>query len=555
MAATPPVGGVVLAHGVAVGAVVFVLGGWAAGAAPSPGRAGLLAVAVLLAVVRTAAWAVDVVGLARTSPRTEPAPPSPGAATDRSGAVDGPVTAPRHPAGRVTSERELERLAYTDYLTGLPNRARFMAELEAAAAAAARGQAHCLLLLDLDGFKAVNDVAGHEAGDHLLCEIADVLRAGARDGDLVARLGGDEFALLVPGPPAEATALAERLVHLLDRSFRAPAPDGAPGPVFPVSGSIGVAVLRPRDEAPAAVRHADLALRAAKAAGKGCVRSSGEAIDSAMGRRSRLARDLPAALAERQLRLVYQPVAGVAHRKVLGLEALVRWEHPLLGTVPPDEFIALAEDEGLIVPLQQWVIGTALADAAELFRDGHRLQIGVNVSVRHLQAGCLVPDVARALAASGVPAENLILDITESVVLEGQDRVTADLATLREMGCILALDDFGRGWSSLAYLARLPVHILKMDREFVADIERDPRSATLVAGVIELGRSLGLDVVAEGVETPGQAAVLQGMGCRYLQGYLVGRPVPMEQVRAVVRDFDPTVLDDGVPSELDAVSI
>jgi diguanylate cyclase (GGDEF)-like protein len=544
-----PITGLVVSHCSASAAVLLVVTGWAAGDAPTPARAALLALVVLGACARTLLWVADGVALTRQLPS--------GAGSALSEVPD--------PADRRTSERELERLAYTDFLTGLPNRARFMAELDAAAGRAAHGVPACLLLLDLDGFKAVNDVAGHEAGDHLLCEIADVLRSGARDGDLVARLGGDEFALLVPGPAAEATLLAERLVAQLDRVFRAPVPGaGIPGagwtaaeslgPVFAVSGSIGVAALRPGEEATAAVRHADLALRAAKAAGKGCVRSSGEAIDSAMGRRARLARDLPAAIAHGQLRLVYQPVIGVVDRKVLGMEALVRWEHPVLGTVPPDEFIGLAEDDGLIVPLQQWVLDRATTDAAGLFRAGHRFQLAVNISVRHLQAGCLAPDVARSLAASGVPAENLVLEITESVVLDGDDRIAADLATLRGMGVVLALDDFGRGWSSLAYLARLPVAILKMDREFVADIERDPRGAALVASVIDLGRTLGMDVVAEGVETPGQAAVLQGMGCRYLQGHLFGRPVPVEQAGAAIAGFDPSLLDEPDPTVLDVLS-
>ena len=238
----------------------------------------------------------------------------------------------------------------------------------------------------------------------------------------------------------------------------------------------------------------------------------------------------------------------MTERRIVGLEALVRWEHPIIGTVPPDEFISLAEDDGLIVTLQRWVLQKATTDAAALLAAGWDVQMGVNVSVRHLQAGCLAPDVARALAGSGVPPGNLVLEITESVMLDAEDRIESDLTTLREMGCVLALDDFGRGWSSLAYLARLPVDILKMDREFVAEIERDQRGAALVAGVIELGRSLGMDVVAEGVETPGQAALLQEMACRYLQGYLFGRPLPIGELRAALDGFDAGLLDGGRPT-------
>ncbi|MCZ2859795.1 putative bifunctional diguanylate cyclase/phosphodiesterase [Blastococcus sp. VKM Ac-2987] len=470
------------------------------------------------------------------------------------GLGEGLVLHLRDVTARRSDQRELERLAYTDHLTGLPNRARFLAGLEEARTHAAAGRPSCVLLVDLDGFKAVNDVAGHDAGDQLLTQVADQLRAGAREQDLVARLGGDEFAILVPAGLAEATGLAERLVEVLDRPFQAPSPDGrGAGPRFPVSGSIGLAELAPAEDASATVRQADLALRAAKAAGKRCVRSSGEGIDAAVDRRTRLARDLPAALAEGQLHVLYQPVVGVHDRRVLGLEALVRWDHPLLGAVPPDEFIPLAEEDGLIVPLQRWVLGVATEHAAVLLADGWDVQMGVNVSVRHLQAGCLAPDVVAALTAAQLPADKLILEITESVLLDVHDRVLSDLETLRGMGVVLSLDDFGAGWSSLAYLARLPVQILKMDRAFVAGIDTDPRGRALVASVVELGRTLGMDVVAEGVETEGQMAELRAMDCRYLQGYLFGRPMPFPELRALLASFDDSILDvDGPgPRNLD----
>jgi EAL domain-containing protein (putative c-di-GMP-specific phosphodiesterase class I) len=238
---------------------------------------------------------------------------------------------------------------------------------------------------------------------------------------------------------------------------------------------------------------------------------------------------------------------------VLGLEALVRWDHPVLGPVPPEEFVGLAEDDGLVVPLQQFVLRTATADLARLLAEGRDLKLGVNVSVRHLQAGCLVPDVVSALEAAGLPPERLMLELTESVLLDAEDRLTSDLATLGGMGCVLSLDDFGKGWSSLAYLARLPVDVLKMDRGFVAGIADDPRSAALVRSIVDLGRSLGMDVVAEGVETPDQLAALAGMDCRFLQGWLLGRPVAAAEVAAVVDAFDPAVLD-AVPRPAALVS-
>jgi diguanylate cyclase (GGDEF)-like protein/PAS domain S-box-containing protein len=448
----------------------------------------------------------------------------------------------RDVAGQRSTELELERLAYTDYLTGLPNRARLMAALTAARARAAEGQPASFLLLDLDGFKLVNDIAGHEAGDDLLVQVADRLRNAVRDGDLVGRLGGDEFAVVVPGGLEEATGLAERIVADL-QTVRpgASTPGYGSGVVFDVSASIGVTEMVPDEDVSATIRQADLALRAAKVAGKNCVRTSVSAVDGAMGRRARLVRDLATALEEEQFRVVYQPVVGVVQQRILGLEALVRWDHPQLGTVPPDEFISLAEDDGLIVPLQRWVLRRATKDAAALLAAGWDLRTSVNISVRHLQAGCLAPDVAQALAEAGLPPQRLILEITESVVLDAEDRLESDLATLKEMGCLLSIDDFGRGYSSLAYLARLPVDILKMDREFIAGIERDERGTALVSSVIDMGRRLGMDVVAEGVETVAQLRILEGMECNFLQGWLLGRPVDRDQLTEILESFDPAV--------------
>ncbi|MBY3554394.1 bifunctional diguanylate cyclase/phosphodiesterase [Modestobacter lapidis] len=449
---------------------------------------------------------------------------------------------------RRSSELELERLAYTDYLTGLPNRARLMAALTDARSRAAEGHPGCLLMLDLDGFKAVNDVAGHEAGDLLLVEVAARLRTSVRDRDLVGRLGGDEFAVLVAAGLEEATALAERIVaELRDVHRSVPTGGGGPDLRFDVSCSIGVTALDPADDVPTTIRQADLALRAAKAAGKDCVRCAGEAADSATGRRTRLARDLPDALGRGQLRVVYQPIIGVTDRRVLGVEALLRWRHPLLGDVSPEEFVPLAEDDGLIVPLQRWVLGQATVVLADLLRDGRDLRLGVNISVRHLQAGCLVPDVTAALRAAGLSADRLLLEVTESLFINERDRADGDLQTLHDLGCRIALDDFGRGYSTFAYLARLPVDVLKMDREFLADIAHDERSAALVQSVIDLGRRLGIDVAAEGVETAEEMAALRDMGCAYLQGYLLGRPTEVADIAAVVDGFDGGLFD-AVPA-------
>ncbi|MEX5717644.1 putative bifunctional diguanylate cyclase/phosphodiesterase [Geodermatophilus maliterrae] len=461
---------------------------------------------------------------------------------------DGLVLHLRDVTERRAGQRELERLAYTDSLTGLPNRARFMAALEGALDRAARGRRACVLLVDLDGFKAVNDVAGHDAGDRLLCEVADALRAEARSGDLVARLGGDEFALVVDAGPDEAMALAERLVATLDRTRRHGGTPGDPesGPLLRVSASVGLAEVVAGIDASATVREADLALRTVKAQGKNGVRASGEGLVEESARRSRLARDLPGAITEGRLRLVHQPVVGVAERRVIGVEALVRWDHPVLGPVSPEEFIGLAEDDGLIVPLQRWVLETATAEHARLVATGRELKLGVNISVRHLQARCLVQDVVRALERSGLPARLLMIEVTESVLMDDDERLLAELAELSALGCVVSLDDFGKGYSSLAYLARLPVDVLKLDRGFVSGIDTDPRGAALVGSVVDLGRTLGMDVVAEGVETAAQREVLVGLGCTFLQGWLTGRPVPAADLPGVVDGFDPGLL--GHPS-------
>jgi diguanylate cyclase (GGDEF)-like protein len=445
------------------------------------------------------------------------------------------------------SHQELERMAYTDHLTGLPNRARLMAALTGARDRVAAGGPGAVLLLDLDGFKAVNDIAGHEAGDLLLVEVADRLRATVRDHELVGRLGGDEFAVVVDSDLAEAAALGERIVAELAGVHRSvPTAGTDPDLVFDVSCSIGVAELHATADVSASLRHADVALRAAKAAGKGCVRLHGESADDATVRRNRLVDDLPDALARGQLRLVYQPVVGVAERRVLGLEALIRWDHPVLGEVAPAEFVPLAEDDGLIVPLQRWVLQQATSVLAGLLAQGRDLQLGVNISVRHLQSGSLVRDVTAALGRAGVPARRLMLEVAESVFIGELDRAGGDLQTLHDMGCVISLDDFGRGYSTFAYLTRLPVDVLKMDREFLAGITDDVRSAALVQTVIELGRRLDIDVVAEGVETPGQLAALQELGCRFLQGQLLGRPARPEDLTAVIDAFDERLLD-GLP--------
>jgi diguanylate cyclase (GGDEF)-like protein len=434
---------------------------------------------------------------------------------------------------RQADERLVHR-AYHDPLTGLPNRARLLDRLEQALARAGRrGEPVALLFLDLDRFKLVNDRLGHAAGDRLLIAVADRLQRCVRPGDTVARLGGDEFTILLDGL-ADATE-SERLAAEIATALEAPF--ALDGQEVAITASIGVAVAEPgRIIAPAdLLRDADVAMYRAKARGK----ARYELFEPAMGDGARewavLAADLRRALEQGALELAYQPVVELASGRIAAVEVLARWEDPTRGPIPPDDFVPLAEEVGLIAPLGQWVLGEACRQA-RAWQDAlpEPPVVAVNLSPRQFQQPGLVEDVAEALRTTGLAPHLLALEITEGAMIADADEAVATLRQLKGLGVRLVIDDFGTGYSSLTYLQRLPVDQLKVDRQFVAGLGHDAGDAAIVTAVVGLARTLGLGVVAEGVETAEQAVRLRELGCSLGQGFYFGRPQSAEALTALL---------------------
>jgi diguanylate cyclase (GGDEF)-like protein len=412
--------------------------------------------------------------------------------------------------------------ALHDALTGLPNRELFADRLGQALRAADR-ELHpaALLLLDLDRFKDVNDTLGHHHGDQLLCEVGTRLQGALRQVDTVARLGGDEFAVLVPGATAEgAAAVAEKVRTALQ------APLTIDGVMLDLDASIGIAVYPDHgNDITELLQHADVAMYAAKQTHAGFMVYD-PTVDQHSPRRLALLGGLRRALERDELLLHYQPKADLHTGRILGAEALVRWQHPDHGLLGPDEFIPLAERTGLIHPLTRWVLDAALRQAADWHRAGHHLSIAVNVSTRCLLDPGFPDEVAERLGAWQVPAGSLVLEVTESAVMADPARALDVLGRLHAMGVRLALDDFGTGYSSMAYLKALPVDELKVDRSFVGEMVTSPSDTMIVRSTIDLGHNLGLRVVAEGVETQDAWQTLEALGCDTAQGYYLGRPMP-----------------------------
>lgn len=436
-------------------------------------------------------------------------------------------------AGRlVEREAHFRELAHTDPLTSLANRRGLLRALHDAAAA---GTPCVLLGLDLDGFKNVNDMRGHDVGDAVLAEVGRRLRGNLRPGDVAARLGGDEFAVLMPARPAEADRVAERLLGVLNRPY-----DQPEGPVF-LSVSIGVAGWAAEPDVELLLRHADLALRYAKQRGKNRIERYDAAYDQLLRRRTTVEHELRGAIDRDELRLAFQPVASLPSVRPVGAEALLRWHHPELGNVRPDEFIPLAEECGMISTLGAWVLHQACYQLSRWLADGHDVWVSVNVSPRELHAPEYVVQVAEALRAHHVPPQRLVLEVTEHAVATDLDELIRRLTALRLTGVRIALDDFGAGYSSLGQLRRLPIDILKIDHSLVAEHEpvrpvgKDgPAFAPMVDIVMRLGHQLGMEVIAEGVTTPTELAAVVAAGCRFGQGALFGWGVPAEHLEAML---------------------
>jgi diguanylate cyclase (GGDEF)-like protein/PAS domain S-box-containing protein len=455
----------------------------------------------------------------------------------------------------VTEHRALERQlvyrAYHDVLTGLANRARLQERLAEALGAPGGGNV-AVLLVDLDGFKLVNDTAGHAAGDALLRQVAERLLHATRGSDLVARLGGDEFAVLLADVrgDADVAVVADRVVAALAR------PVSVAGTTAVIGASVGIARggraaagAAPAGAAPAGaaepamgpvealLRDADLALYAAKARGRGQYAVFEPAMHAAVVERLALEGALRRGLERGELRLVYQPIVDLATRRLSGVEALVRWQHPTRGLVSPDAFIPLAEETGLIRPLGRWVLEEACRQGAAWAAHGDArgrppLSVTVNVSGRQLQQPGFVAEVEGALAATGFPATRLVLELTESTVIHHPEVARQRLVALKTLGVRLAIDDFGTGYSALSHLRQFPIDVLKIDKSFVDPIAAGGQPAALAAAIVALGEALSLRTVAEGVESADQAALLEGMGCALAQGYYFSRPITAAAVSA-----------------------
>ncbi|ESZ47735.1 putative bifunctional diguanylate cyclase/phosphodiesterase [Mesorhizobium sp. RSR565B] len=416
---------------------------------------------------------------------------------------------------RRRAEERMSHLAHYDTLTDLPNRSMFRERLDQAMAG---DTPLAIFSLDLDRFKAVNDTWGHPAGDWLLKCVAERLRHSLRsDTDVVARLGGDEFAILQFNPKGatDAEQLAKRIVAVVSQPFRDKGRD------MHVGISLGIA-LYPGDgkDADTLLKNADMALYSGKSEGRNVYRFFEPGMDALVRARLALETDLETALKRREFVLEFQPITNIASGKIVGAEALMRWNSPTRGLVAPDDFIAAAEDSGLIVPLGEWALKKACSVAAG-WPPGMR--IAVNVSAVQIRSADFARSVISALAVSGVPASRLELEITETVLMDESETVLKTLRQLRELGIRIALDDFGTGYSSLGYLRRFPVDKIKIDRSFIHDIDNKD-TAAIVRTIIGLGAELGITVTAEGVETEAQLDILRKAGCVEAQGFLIGMP-------------------------------
>ena len=447
--------------------------------------------------------------------------------------VCGVVLTTRDVTHRVALEEQLVHRAFHDELTGLANRALFTNRVEQALLRATRAaQRTAVLFLDLDDFKEINDSLGHAAGDSLLMQGADRLRACLRAGDTAARLGGDEFAVLLEGcqdSGEEAMQVAERIANAFARPFELDEREAFS------TASIGIAISSGSEAGDDLLRNADLAMYLAKKRGKARVERFAAHMHEEVVERLDLLADLRYAIERDELQLEYQPIVDLETRTVSGLETLVRWDHPRRGRIAPADFIPIAEQSGLIVAIGRWVLLHACSHARHWSRSLPELlpvTVTVNLSARQLGDEHLLDDVANALRVAGLRRDQLVLELTESTLLANSEETVSILTSLKSLGVRLAIDDFGTGYSSLSYLHRFPVDVLKIDKSFVAGVAGGPGASALASAVVALGNSLGLRTVAEGIESEAQFEVLHALGCKFGQGYLFSPPLPPGDVMA-----------------------
>jgi len=444
---------------------------------------------------------------------------------------------------RTVAEDLLAYHALHDPLTGLPNRTLILDRTDQMLTRARREfRPLAVLIVDLDNFKDINDTLGHLAGDKILQAVANRFTGMLRESDTVGRLGGDEFVVLTEGVSLAAgpEMVAERLQDVLREPFRIEGYEKTP---LRLSASVGV-VAGDRPTAQDLLRDADIALNRAKALGNGSYVSFEAAMQSAVLERLELKMDLHAALANDEFFLCYQPIFDLRSVSACGVEALLRWTHPTRGTVAPDEFIPPLEESGMILDVGRWVLRTACRQAADWQRRGYDLTVSVNASIRQLESGTFLDDVREALGASGLAPGSLVVEVTETALMRDRDATVFHLRGLKELGVLVAVDDFGTGYSSLAYLRQFPVDSLKIDRSFIASMADSTESAALVHTLIELGRALGLQTLAEGIENQKQLGRLRAEGCDQGQGFLFSRPVSPEIVESFLRGGSKAKRDD-----------
>ena len=448
---------------------------------------------------------------------------------------------------RKRTEQQIHQLAYYDVLTGLPNREHFRRQADRALRGAKRnGQRLALVFLDLDDFKYINDTLGHDAGDELLCKIADYLQNSIRASDLVARLetedatqallsrlGGDEFTILLPNlqEVEVAAKVAERVLEQLRGAIK------IQGKEFFVTGSMGIALYpNDGDSVDVLLKNADIAMYHAKQGGRNSYRFYTTHMDEQVQLRLSMESKLKRALENKELDLHYQGKVEISTGRIVGVEALLRWYNPEMGQVSPAQFIPMAEETGLIVPIGEWVLDTACRQAKLWEQAGLvSVNMAVNLSSHQFRRGGLIEMVGRILTETGCDARWLEFELTESVIMENAEETTRVLNQLKEIGITLSVDDFGTGYSSMAYLKRFPLDVVKIDQSFVKDITTDANDATIVKAIIALAHGLNLTSIAEGVETEQQLDFLRRHGCDQVQGYLINRPMPVEQMEQLLR--------------------
>ena len=426
-------------------------------------------------------------------------------------------------------EAELRNQALHDSLTGLPNRALIDDRLNQILAAARRSRSTvAVMFVDLDNFKDINDSLGHSAGDELLRAVATRFKSLVRGQDTVGRVGGDEFVLLVEGGQETATLLAQRILDVMVEPFVL---ESAPGRTIKIGTSIGISVGTDVNSM-SLLRNADLALYQAKNDGKSRFAIFEERMFEVAQERLLLENDLGSALASHEYFLVYQPVIDLNSNAVYGVEALLRWQHPTRGVVPPLTFIPLLEERGLIVDVGCWVLRQACEEGVRWQREGRRITVSVNVSPLQLRDAHFAADIEMALQDSGFDPELLVIEVTESVLMQDTEIMVTALQRLKALGLKVAIDDFGTGYSSLAYLRKFPIDILKIDQSFVRDMHSSRESATVIRTLIHLGTELGINTIAEGIEHHDEMTILRDDHCDYGQGFLIAKPMPVQDVGA-----------------------